>query len=398
VLVAVALLASGCDWLQAGYGGERRFFNPFEPALTASSVGSLHQTFTVAEPVGAVGDPIVADGKLALASRDLAARTTQVSTWDATTGAARWTVTLPGSSVDVTNVVAASGRLFVVVGGADQSETVLALSIDDGSTVWSTDVPFDEATDGRRLGSLSVDGSQLLVEETPEQHNFEHGVVLTAVDTATGVVRWRAPSGGGGVPDTSQVAAATASGSYVAVSEHGFNGATEYHEVAVIASSGSVRWTAGSADFGLFDDVDIELAVGERFYGERSSTYGGDALVAWDAATGSLVWSVPDAGANLVAATDRTVFASTSNGVEARDAATGALRWTTPDAGGRVAIAGSVLYTVPTASGAATMSFFDTADGHRLGSVPVAGPGQPVIAEGHVYLATGQVIHAYATA
>src|SRR6478736_2267417 len=136
VLVAVALLASGCDWLQAGYGGERRFFNPFEPALTASNVGSLHQTFTVAEPVGAVGDPIVADGKLALASRDLAARTTQVSTWDATTGAARWTVTLPGSSVDVTNVVAASGRLFVVVGGADQSETVLALSIDDGSTVW----------------------------------------------------------------------------------------------------------------------------------------------------------------------------------------------------------------------------------------------------------------------
>ena len=135
LVVGLALLATGCDWLQYGYGGGGSFANPTETAFTRLTVGSLHETAAIALPTGHVGDPIVFLGTIVTTSLD--GGTATVSAFQATTGAPVWSVTLPGAASAVT--APAADRTHVLVGVSDGSGSrVFALGPSDGAVAWTS--------------------------------------------------------------------------------------------------------------------------------------------------------------------------------------------------------------------------------------------------------------------
>ena len=86
VLVAVvAVLASACDtgWLQAGYGPDRRSFNPKYSRLTTADVDQLEEAYRL--PAAASSAPVVASD--VVVALDAGAGSSTVRGYDAATGA-----------------------------------------------------------------------------------------------------------------------------------------------------------------------------------------------------------------------------------------------------------------------------------------------------------------------
>ena len=392
-LAVAALLLASCDWTQVGFGPGRAYSNPIELGLDAGTVGSLAEAYTVALPTGHVGDPIVAGQAMAAASLDPAGTTATVSTWDVTTGLPGWSVAVPGAAKAISALVSYGDTFIVAVLQTDDTLHLVALNRVDGSVRWNQPVPVGKGDPRDPLSldpTLMVLGSRVVVGlsdgfyQLPAWATYE----LSNVDAGTGTVLWErsAFTGAGGVTVGS-------SGGDLALNygENPHPGLpTGYPSFVVFDASGTTVWSHDA----LSDLIAITISMSsdDRFYASSSS---GD-LLSYDAGSGTVDTDVI-AGTPL-AATDSTLITGEVSGIAARSVSTGEVRWTWSPPGtlGQVAIGGSVVYAPVTSGGTTVLTFLDLADGHVIGSVPVAGSATPIVASAHVLLDVGGTVHAYA--
>ena len=386
-LASAAVVVSGCDWTQSGFSGGRSFYNPFEPALTADTVGSLHETSTVTLPAGVVGEPIVARGAVVVSSLDPAGSTARVSSFDARTGASRWSVALPGTVVQVTDVAAYGNRLLVaVLDDGRRQVRLLSLSQHDGAVGWERSVGGGDrqlplnlipqllvVKDRVMLGIRSrlEDSRQGLWPAQPRRGLRRRAVVHRRVGLRR-VWTWptmtAAPNG--------EVAIATGDPEFKDMPD------TRRTEVFDIA---------GGPPISVSDGVYVTMAVGNRFLAQQLRPGQADGVAVLDVRTGELDWQ---AESEVVASSARFAIVSTDYDLSAVDLATGAVRWQSAGTAYRATIAGSVLYAV----GRNGMTTYAMDDGHPIGELAVPSSAVPIVAGGRVHLAYGGLLHIYAPA
>jgi outer membrane protein assembly factor BamB len=244
------------NWPAAGFSSTNSFFNPFENALTASSVAGLGEKCQVS---GQSDSAVVANGVLYVGSSWDDQRS--LSAYDATSPAAfdcreLWTTRLDGAGQIGTPLVA-GGRVFVTRSGASDTGALFALSR-LGQVVWKLPVASP--------GALFSDNGRLYLGTggvAPSLH---------AVDPATGRELWRVPTS-----DTRIVA--VASGRLFTASSGSDGQAAAYD-----AASGARLWSAHTG-FALGSGA---VANG-RFY-----LTGAAAVAALDVRTGRQLWQAAD--------------------------------------------------------------------------------------------------------
>jgi outer membrane protein assembly factor BamB len=375
---ALLLGVCGCDWLQPGFNGGGSNANPIEPTLTARTVGSLTQRYTLGSSNVAYGSPIVARGVLYASSHT--ANTGEVSAFRASDGASLWTTTVAtGAGVLPSNVAYASGLVFVNAAGA-----ISALDARTGAVRWTDPIP------GLHLADPAIDGGKIFAAAVQPVNTSGVGETanVIAIDPVSGSTLWTSPT--------------------FTVLGEGFDiGAGPF------AAAGYVSVT----------DIIPQLppySFETRWFHESDGSAAGNTgpLIEYRAADGLIYatspvtslpsgWIDPTSGA-LVVSPAPTVDAVAANlavgagaqAVDAYDPRTAAARWTAPLPSNTtppsIVIAGTLVYVVATNGTGSTLYALDTASGTQVAAVPVVGGGQLAVAEGTVFVTVNGTITAYA--
>jgi outer membrane protein assembly factor BamB len=369
---SLILLAGGCDWLQVGFSGGGDNANPYEAALTASTVGSLTQKYTL----GSTTPPVIADGTL------YAGTSTGVSAVRGSDGLPIWTATLPAGSAFGIAEDTASGTVIASAPG-----TLYGLDAATGTIRWSDLIAGLESTPVLDAGKLFVDTS---LSGT--------GTVL-AIDPASGSTLWTGSfptlfGGGGRLIAGSGIVYVN----YGAAS--GYPGTPGFYTFGASASFNESDGTLVNSE----ESGTVAMAAdGLVYYVSGIDGEPGMAAVnpnTGNPSTGTTVWTAsgnfsPDAvSADLL-----------MSGLTALDPQTGATTWTASLPSGttiaaRPIIAGTLVYLVGTDGTNSTLYAFDGATGAQVAAVSVAGgaatSSQLVISEGMVFVTVNGTITAYA--
>lgn len=102
VAVATSVLLAGCWWQQPGYGPEHTRHNPFERTLTAATVASLSERWSVTVP-GALSEPVTSRD-LAYSTRQVGGDAASVQAFDLASGDTAWEHTLPPPGFGVSDL------------------------------------------------------------------------------------------------------------------------------------------------------------------------------------------------------------------------------------------------------------------------------------------------------
>jgi outer membrane protein assembly factor BamB len=367
-VVVAAVVLGACDWAQLGFGPQRTSYNPYEPALTESSVQHMHVAWSA---------PCACDSRTALVAGSTVyvvegdsssvPYTAAVRAFDAATGAPRWST--PLGTVNGADVAAiANGLVYVLVRPATGSDRVVALDATVGTSRWST-TPTAPGTGPVALTVPVVDGEQAFVAATASD-----ATQVWALDTAGHAV-WSAVPGGRLFDPHDGLAADPGHTVYVptyliftGVPNHalivtGYDEATGKVRSAVQAALNLPPAKLSFSDGLLLGDASIAAIHGV-----------GPGAFALRPDTGQVLWNVDilqlAVAPGVVITQDPRVGATT-----ARDVATGTARWTATEFGS-TAIAGGLVY-------------FGSGDVRRLSdgalvATITAGPATP--SGGHVFL------------
>jgi outer membrane protein assembly factor BamB len=144
-----------------------------------------------------------------------------------------------------------------------------------------------------------------------------------AVDAATGAWKWHFRR------DTRE--GFTIQGQASVAVDNGlvYAGFSDGSIVALVPSSGQVRWSRSVSPAGPYLDVDSLAVAGGKIY---VASYAG-AVAAGDALTGRTLWVHPEAAPYQVMYDRGTLYVVTPTDVQALDAADGTLRWKVPHHG-----------------------------------------------------------------
>lgn len=260
-----------------------------------------------------------------------------------------WSASLGGLTIYATPIVA-NGRVYL--GGGDGR--MHAFDAVTGAVVWTS----------KKQGSFYVDSA-----------TYADGLVfasaiyapLVAFDATTGKVIWTSAV----VTDLRAPATVVGHTLYV--------GAFDGTLYALDTRTGNVLWSAPGACC-VFDQAP---AVSDgRVFQLRTD----DTLTAYDAATGTEIWTVSDFAVGTLAAVDgKLIFGHTPN-VVARDQATGAVLWRAPyfksaDTGSPAVADGKVFVE----TNLSNLSALDENTGQLLWSAPALSMWGPAVANGIVY-------------
>jgi outer membrane protein assembly factor BamB len=333
-LLAVALLAVGCDWAQFGSDAGRSGFNPGESSLGASVIPDLVRRW--AQPVGYsnLGDPVVVGNTVYLLG----------STSNGT-----------GTAACLEKLDARTGRLTQTwpalgTGGADVPSRP-RLAVGDGAVYW--------------------------------MYWSGYGDLLMASDPSTGEQRWRNT-------DASGSAVVTVDGNDVILSDPPILGASDQRGLYVFAGdTGSTLWTLP-----LNTTVMARPAVADGTIFAVVISAAGSQLEARAEATGALKWARPTSGAYDVAVVaEGKVVVSSVGGLFAYDAATGRLLWSRTDLvpmQDDPSVANGSVYVAQASPNTSTPSLVDldlgTGASRWATPLPVASRSKPAVANGVVYI------------
>jgi outer membrane protein assembly factor BamB len=360
---------TGCSWASAA-GGDNA--NPYEAALTASTVGSLTQRYTL----GSSTPPIVADGTL------YAATSTGVSAIRASDGSPIWTATLPAGSASGIAEDKASGTVIASAPG-----TLYGLDAGTGTIRWSDSIPG-------LTGDLVLDSGKVFEMATAG------GNTVIAIDPASGTTLWTSAS----FQSSNAPSRPIASFGTIYVSFQIPSPVTEAPEGEIASfsetdGSGGVVAAAGGiavAD-GALQYVGEVAPNGQLLTGVIDASKTG---------TAQELWSAPYAGLTADAMNANLIVGTLSSSeISALDTQTGATNWTaslpsSSTISATPVIAGSLVYLVGTDGTNSTLYAFDGTTGTQVAAVPVAGgaatSSQLVVSEGMVFVTVNGAVTAYA--
>ena len=294
LLAALAAIAAGAglfeqrgdqtgDWPGFRGGADRTGVALAGPAGNPVVMWQFHAAGAVLE-VAVVGDTAFFasdDGSLYAISRE--------------GGNPRWKTAV--SDPPLTGPYAADGRLYV----SDRTGTFHAFRQDDGRQVWTSAVGY--AGPSR---AISVEGSVYF--------GTSDGLVV-ALDAATGAERWRIQPAGATHVD----APAFADGRlYAGTDGAGF--------VAIDTASRRVIWTGDTNDE---DTGSATVADGIAYIGAGAEVAAAGTLRAFDAATGTPLWTASQPSLALPAVADGIAYSTSIRGlIVAIDTKTGSTLWT----------------------------------------------------------------------
>jgi outer membrane protein assembly factor BamB len=373
VLAATALVGvlAGCDWQNAGFGPERTNFNP-ETAISAANAKNLTPLWSV--PVNSSTHGILeGSGKLLVSVPSSSTSLGFVQALSATTGQTVWSSSLIGGEN-----YAISGDV-VFGGGPGYSEEISrALNLSDGTQRWQ-----GGGSPGR--GFPFVAGG-LLYTEIPVRDGT---ISVEADDASNGQFKWGASFGPSPSPPPT-----VSKGTLYIVSIDQSTGGNGLFLWALNSATGAIRWHVPLSHC---------PAATPAVVSEGKVYADGETL---DAATGRHLWNWPvcPVGGSEALAVSRTSafvpYATTSGSrLAAFDASTGRLLWSAewPSDKGRPAtpvINNDVVFY----SAGSVIVALDAATGNGLWeSTPAfyGSYGDPIVANGIVYAATGTQVSAF---
>jgi PQQ-like domain len=215
--------------------------------------------------------------------------------YDAATGAELWVQ--PGATA--LGVFADGSRVFVASG-----ETTLAYDAATGTELWATSYTFTAAALG-----VSPDGSKVYVTGSSPEANGYPDYATVAYDAASGAQLWDERFGRQTKTDYSNALGVSPDGSKVFVtgtSKSGPFGGYEFGTVAYDSATGNQLWAQfygehrdkyGSAPTALAVSPDNAKVFVTGVLVPSSRFGGGQATVAYDATTGSVLWALPESSA-----------------------------------------------------------------------------------------------------
>ncbi len=230
--------------------------------------------------------------------------------YDASTGATLWTRRYngPGSLDDFGNSVTVSpdGAEVFVTGDSDgpsgsKDYATLAYDASSGATLWESryNGPAD-AADVALLVKVTPDGTRVVVTGSSEGSTFLTDYATVAYDASTGSSLWtKRYNGPGNGDDYAYSLGVSPDGTRVFVTggSGGSGTSSDYATLAYDASTGSMLWSRRFNGAGNGDDYAYSLGVspdGTRVFVTGDSTgsalYTDYATLAYDASTGTVLW------------------------------------------------------------------------------------------------------------
>jgi outer membrane protein assembly factor BamB len=366
-----AVAADKTDWKQFGYSATHSGYAPFETALSVANVAGLKLQWARQLPQQISGTPAVAESRVFAAGYD-----NQLYALARRDGHRLWTVTSPSGLYMLTPAV--SGDVVIVGGGTAFTGLTAAYDVRTGKLRWQTD--FTHAV---RMASPTVYQDKVFVGTL---------VTLHALSAANGKELWSTV-----LTDTPNVEI----GGPVAVSDGGalvVSTTTDGRVTAVDAATGQIRW---SMQLGVaYPTGGPAISAGIGYVVEHTEwTAAGFKLFAFQVSSGRILWSRPCAEVNVTPTVGRgsVYVGSHGGGLDSFDARTGAPRWAV-NVGATVrsqgSLANGVLYVVTDLG----LSARNAATGEELYRDDFGAPlypSAPAISSGRVFMGIANGVMVY---
>ena len=293
-IAAPAHAAGPSGWDHPGFDAEDSYYNPGESAINAGTIGGLARRWSVP-----------------LRARD-------------------------GSCTGPSAPVVAGGRVF-----ATDDLGISAYQAVDGTPIWrfGWDDPIDSSTP-----RLAVADGELIAANDDCNSNSDPDGAITALDVASGQVRWHvrtdipivtvAVDRGVAVVSGESLSDEQATIAYRTTDGHPLWTRTGYSSSGVSAN-GTLLLTRSSATVAVAITTGAVLWTKPQIWYPQSATPASDhflvnagtGLASIDASTGAVLWTVPGKAGELIATDGRRVYRVSGQAVEALNARTGRRSW-----------------------------------------------------------------------
>jgi outer membrane protein assembly factor BamB len=359
---ALVLVSAGCDWAQVGFDAAHTSFNPYEPALTTSSIQHLTEAWTANAYGKVVADGVIYGTK---PGPGRFGRPTTMQAFNVSSGALLWSNPRDGDPIAVGN-----GLIYACC--------TVALDAKTGVQKWGLLNQWFLTLDGSRLFVLGGDSASQLSAIDPS------GKPIWPVPAQTFGPVVGAVAQGGNLVVVTFTALDNAPYGLLVVSTYAGNTGGLLRRVTTPAQDslgrvnqplGGGPWLAASADT-------LYLATGVN--ADR------DDVFAINPGNGAVLWR-SEYGRGVVvyglAVTPRAVIVTTAGPapftgqVIAYNPTTGAPLWTrdVADTPAVPVVAGNLVFV-----GAAGGAVYDLNTGALITNIPAV-TGMPIVSEGHVF-------------
>ncbi len=355
-VAAPAHAAGPAGWDHPGYDAEDSYYNPGESTINVGTIAHLTRRWSapIRQHEGACGGT---SSPLLIGDRLVTTDELGISAYEARTGVVAWRYDWSDPDDSSTPAMAVSGGVLIAANGdchsmSDPNGTLTALDVATGRVRWKHDLDTP-------IYSAVVDKNVAVVSgESPSDE-----LITLAYRTSDGHLMWSKPGYTG---------SSVAANGRILLTKSTTTAAVE-------VTTGAVLWTKPR----------LWRAESATPASDRFLVTDGTALTAVNAATGAVAWTAPGKAADLMATDGRRVYRSADHTIEALSAATGGPLWSRqlPATSSQPIRAGGLLYT----SGAVL----------NAASGVVAYPGTPfagkqIITGGRLYTVNGSTLSSYA--
>jgi outer membrane protein assembly factor BamB len=383
---ALVVLASGCDWTALGFGPANTNFNPFEPALTESSVQHLEEAWSA--PCACTG-ALVAGGLVYVIDGYSGTQpySLKLRAFDATNGALTWSRPLGTSQFGHVLSAVANGLVYVIVRPETGSDRIVAVDAATGVVRWRL-TPPEPGSGPVRIFGLIVDGPTAFATAGPATRSD-----IFAIDSRGHVV-WSAAPGG-------FVSALTADPGHRIVYTASFLQLTSAPSIQLLTGYAEGDGTTRSAVVVPVPPFSLISSLGfsnDLIFGSQLNDHGegGVGAFAVHPGTGELAWS---GDGNVAAITPSAVLdfhLRADLNTIARNPSTGAVLWQASTSTAVEAVAGDLVYVLN-----GDIDIRRISNGSIVATIPVS-PTDPfralIPSAGRVYVVTNAHLTALAPA
>jgi outer membrane protein assembly factor BamB len=296
IIAHPAVAATPPGWDHPGYDAEDSYYNPAESKINAGTINAVRKQWSVPLRQKSDGSCSGPSAPLVAGGRVIATDQRGISAYRTSDGNALWRFDWPEPEDTGTPAMSVSGDVLIAGGTSCQSMSdpdghLTALDLATGRVRWKlrSDMPIDSLVVDR--GVVAISG------ESPS--DVQATVAYRATD---GLELWHRPE--------SASSAVSANGRLLVVQGRS--------TAAIDITTGRTSWSKAQTWYAR-----SATPVADRFL-----VVSGTELASVNATTGAVMWTAAGKAGTLIATDGRRVYRSTGRAVEAMDAATGREQWT----------------------------------------------------------------------